>query len=297
MTSAFSVKALSRTVLVAALLSGSSLAAAQEVPTVTAAPAPVAPVEVAPAPVAKVAPPPLVSTLPSKNDVVNPAALQEVEEERQAKVTPATVSRNRAPTKAPTRAPVVKSEATPVSEAPEPKFNEPTLSAAPAPPQSISETVAAPTSADGAPVTASADDGGNDLPLFAGIAAALAALGLGGLFVARRRRDVPAQVTRPVETSRVEPSPIAPTPVKPVMSPAIPLRQTEVRESVNTRPDVPVTDPLFSRTVVPAAITDPMFAPRNDVQTPITDPLFAGRQGFSGRVHDVKPSQAPEMVK
>ena len=72
---------------------------------------------------------------------------------------------------------------------------------------------------------------------------------------------------------------------------ALPPRQ---RPQVNTRPDVPVTDPLFSRKVIPGPITDPMFAPRNDVQTPITDPLFAKHHDFVGRFRDAKPAPTPE---
>ena len=50
-----------------------------------------------------------------------------------------------------------------------------------------------------------------------------------------------------------------------------------------TRPDVPITDPLFSTPVMAGPITDPLFAPRNDVQPPITDPLFAKHDRFVGR--------------
>lgn len=296
MANALFVKSLTKTAFGVALMTGSALAMAQEAPIAAPAPAPAAPVEAAP--VVKVAPPPLVSTLPSKNDVVNPAALQEIEEERQANAAPP-VARNKAPAKTQPRTAPARQESavSGQAEATAPTFNEPTSPATPSLPSTI-ETITAPDNAADVPVaepsTGSAD---NDLPLFAGIAAALAALGLGGLFLARRSRSVPVKSAPRVENAVVAPSTPAPTPVQSFVAPSVSTQQPKVRESVNTRPDVPVTDPLFSRTTVAGQITDPMFAPRNDVQTPITDPLFAGRQGFDGRLQDKQHTPAAETVK
>ena len=302
MTNTHSVSSFTKTALVAALMSGSSLALAQEAPVVTSVPEPVAQVEAPPASETIVAPPPLVRTLPSQNDVVNPAALQQAEEERQAKATPAPAARTKAPARqsaaSAQRQPVVPQSTDPVADAP--TFNEPNvLPEIPAAPAAIEATPSADT-LEAAPV-ASTPDGSveNDLPLFAGIAAALAALGLSGLFVARRRSVATPQPPR-MNTTHVAPHVLqqapAPTTVQTPIAPQTATQQPRVRETIDSRPDVPVTDPLFSTPVVAGPITDPMFAPRNDVQTPITDPLFAKHHDFAGRLRDTRPTPTPETV-
>ncbi|MES2781983.1 MAG: hypothetical protein V4657_04245 [Pseudomonadota bacterium] len=313
MTHVLSVKSFTKTTLVAALLSGSCLAAAQEVPVVTPAPEPAPQAEVQqPAPSATVNPPPVVPTLPTENDVVNPAAQKEAAEEAQAKAAPAPVARNRAQVPArPQTQPQPQPQAAAVqrdtgtgggSGTSTSPFNEPALSSALPPSNGANEIAVVPPPASQVQDRSSpAASGENDLPLFAGIAAALAALGLGGLFMARRRR-IPAKASHRIERTHVAQSPVAPDTTvapAPIQSPVVPQAPSERpkgRESLNTRPDIPVTDPLFNRPVAAGPITDPMFAPRNDVQTPITDPLFAKHDGFAGRFRDIKPTPTPETV-
>lgn len=309
MTHVLSVKSFTKT-LVAALLSGSCLAAAQEVPVLTSAPEPAPQAEVQqPAPSATVAPPPVVQTLPTENDVVNPAAQKEAAEEAQAKAAPAPVARNRAQVPArpqtqpqlqaaPVRRDIGTGGGSGTSTSP---FNEPALSSALTPSNGANEIAVVPPPASQVQDPSSpAASGENDLPLFAGIAAALAALGLGGLFMARRR--IPAKASHRIERTHVAQSPVAPDTTvapAPIQSPVVAQALSDRpkgRESLNTRPDIPVTDPLFNRPVAAGPITDPMFAPRNDVQTPITDPLFAKHDGFAGRFRDIKPTPTPETV-
>ncbi len=134
---------------------------------------------------------------------------------------------------------------------------------------------------------------GEDLTLFGGLAAALAAIGLGAAFASRRKRKVVAdQPQMDAHRDFVAPAPIKhdpvfkqfaanTAPVAPAM--AAPIVQRSVKpKPVVTRPDIPVTDPLFSRTVVQTPITDPLFAPRNDVEIPITDPMFAHLSEYNG---------------
>ncbi len=314
MTTALSVKSVTKSALFVALMSGSSYVAAQDVPP-PAIPAPVAAVQ--PAAPAPVTPPPIVRTLPTTNDVVNPAASQQVAEEQQAKSASAPVAAKKAPARVQTtRAPsanVAAPAAGPVAEtasaavAAAPSFNEPSSNVPPS--GTVTNGVASADNANSLPeANAPVDAGGDDLPLFAGIAAALAALGLGGLLAARRRRApvaglpeikeryvaaAPATAPAPAATAPTF-SPAAPVPVRPAFAPQYSAEPPRQRPQVNTRPDVPVTDPLFSRKVIPGPITDPMFAPRNDVQTPITDPLFAKHHAFVGRLRDAKPAPTPE---
>ncbi|MFN3619146.1 hypothetical protein [Sphingorhabdus sp.] len=302
MTNARSVKSFTKTALVAALLSGSCLAAAQEAPIVTSTPAPVPQAEVQPAPATTVAPPPLVRTLPTENDVVNPAAQQQAAEEANARATPAPVARSRvaAPVQARPIQPQGGSPAPATPSAESTIFNEPAISTALPPVENATSTVTSPqnagSEAEAAPAVESAD---NDLPLFAGLAAALAALGLGGLFMARRRR-VPEDERQTIGHKHIAHAtvvPVTPTQAQvPIQTAVAPQERPRLRESVNSRPDIPVTDPLFSTPVVAGPITDPMFAPRNDVQTPITDPLFAKHKGFAGRLRDSRPNLTPETV-
>lgn len=323
MTNALGVKSVTKTAMFVALMSGSSYVAAQDIAP-PAIPEPEAAVQ--PAAPAPITPPPIVRTLPNSNDVVNPAAAQQVAEEQQAKAATAPAAAQRATARAQTSRATASEAAVPApasveAAAAEPvaapsTFNEPSN----VPPSgTVTDGVGAADSIDIVPEANAVDGSTDDLPLFAGIAALLAALGLGGLAVARRRT---APVTRhpvvedrhvapaaivpatsaaiePAAPAHAEPAYATPAYAEPALRSQHSAEPARERPHVNTRPDVPVTDPLFSRKVVPGPITDPMFAPRNDVQTPITDPLFAKRPDFAGRLRDAKPapSPTPEPVK
>lgn len=294
------LKTTCKTALLAAVMSGSALMAQE---------APVASPEAAAPPVAQspsatvVAPPPVVRTLPTENDIVNPAAAEQAAAEQ--KPARAATQPERKAAAAPTVRTTRSDSVAMPSPAPEPAsaddavptFNEPTAPVT----NTITET---PTIADDQRAVAEVpsddvDASTEDLTLFAGIAAALAALGLGSLFVARRRNKHPKQdyraaaIVQPIP----EPRPVyEPRPVfQPVASP-IAAERPLVRKPVMSRPDIPVTDPLFSTPVHAGPITDPLFAPRNDVEIPITDPLFAKNERFSGRARDAEPALIPEPV-
>ena len=284
-----------KTALLATLASGTALMA-QELPTVAAP-------ETAPAvvqtPAAEVvAPPPAVRTLPSANDVVNAAAAEQAAAER--KPAAATAPRpERKNTAARTVSTSASSNATlPASPPPAPAtptFNEP-ASALP-----TEAPVAAPATSDDVATTATpfapADGASNeDLTLFAGIAAALAALGLGGLLASRRRRNVaPQSGYLPVSASAPAPAREVQPAFEAVAQPAV-VDRPLVRKAAMRRPDIPVTDPLFSTPVHAAPVTDPLFAPRNDVEIPITDPLFAKNARFNGRMREEHSSMVREPV-
>ncbi len=288
------IKSAGRATLLATLMSGSAVFA-QDVP-VASAPAAVEAVQPVPAPAVQaaptpsIAPLPIVRTVPTENDVVNPVAAQKAaDEQKQTQV-------ERRPTR------VVAPRAT------QERVAAPSIAAAPSrqsgdisppAPAVVADTSETPPMITAEPVVTAqpvgpAADGNiqaEDLTLFAGIAAALAALGLGGFLVSRRRRDA---VPERALTTHVE------QPVQPRPSPPI-AKEAEVtspvwQPPVATRANIQVTDPLFSATVRPQPITDPLFAPRNDVEIPITDPLFAKNARFSGRVREQKPISVYEPV-
>lgn len=286
-----------KTAVIAALMSGSSLVWAQDA-TTPAAPAPTPAAETA------FAPPPVVRTLPTENDVVNSAAAEQAAQEKVVKpaAEPATASPARVRNDAPFRPTAA------VAPDPVGVDNEATeMPVATPPPTDLIEPVAStePT----ADAVAFADDSvaeqdattGEDVTLIGGMAAALAALGIGAAFFARRRRK-PADVDRatPVDAA---PAFVAPQPVQETSMfqqfDRTPAPQTIIaRKPIQGRSDIPVTDPLFSTPVVAGPITDPLFAPRNAVEPPITDPLFAKHDRFVGRVRnprDVEPRK-PELV-
>jgi MYXO-CTERM domain-containing protein len=308
MTKISTLRIAGKSAIIAALMGGSSIVSAQDAAAPAVAPA--GPVAVAPA----VTPPPAVRTLPTANDTVNPAAAQATEAEAAEKrvtraATPAPTARAKVANRlaaarvAAAQADVAGSVEDNVDAAPlavdaiEPApavIEEPTATAAPAETASVKDTSVS-------------DD---DMTLVGGIAAALAALGIGAAVLSRRRRHVGAEQA-PVMTS--ERTFVAPRPIKEdpaftpfaTTSPAVaaapmssaatavaemPCERAAARTSAMTRPDVTVTDPLFSAPAPSVPITDPMFAPRNDVEIPITDPLFAKHDRFAGR-GQVTPSQ------
>ena len=308
MTKALHVKSCTHIAFVAALMAGSSMAVAQDA-TVVAVPVPVVQSTAQPAAETPVTPPPIVRTLPTQSDVVNPAALEEAKGEEQAKSVRTAGPRNQTVVQTTSRvSPVPRAAVAPVEPpAPAQSINEPTISPMDAEPvgttavSTVDEEIGQLPAAE-----ASQDVGDNQLPLFAGIAALLAALGLGGVFVARRRgshvatpqqRD--ASSSQQVKNKPITPAATVAVPQAPVAQPVatqfVAARPIE-RKIVDARSDIPMTDPLFSKTAVAASITDPLFAPRNDVHTPITDPLFANKDGFSGRLRDMKPVPTAETV-
>lgn len=311
MTNAQSIRIAGKTALIAALMGGSSLAFAQDVAPVVAAPSTPEPVATVPAPAPVVVPPPVVSTLPRESDTVNAAAAQEAAaeagERRGAAVTKRSTTAARTavrPEPAPVRAPTSAVAPDPV-ESVEPVVPT-TDSIAPAP--SIVEEAPVATQAEG--VNAQGESvSGEDLTLVGGIAAALAAIGIGAAFASRRKRKVVAYERQPkmdVHRDFVAPPPINQDPAfqqfaaQPASAPptiAAPASERIIQpKPVITRPDIPVTDPLFSRTVVQTPITDPLFAPRNDVEIPITDPLFAKHGRFAGRPQSVAAQRETEMA-
>ncbi len=298
MIRAYKLRIAGRAAIIAALMGGSSLSLAQD-----SAPAPASAVAPPAAVETTIAPPAAVRTLPTANDVVNPAAAQEaateVSSQRQVAAAPK-------PRTAPVRA------NTPVAAAP----------VAPIAAESVSEPSADVSSAsavtevsDGTPIIDTTDIAptkevaapsetsfsNEDITLFGGIAAALAAIGLGAAFASRRRRRVVAGD----RTATVTPAPgyIAPRPIR--EDPAFqkfavaPKQEHAAQRAPNlTRSDVPVTDPLFSTPVTAGPIIDPLFAPKTVVEQPITDPLFANNDRFTSRSRSFEATQSvtPEPV-
>lgn len=312
MTHTQSIRMVGKTAVIAALMGGSSLAFAQEAaPVVITPPAP-AQITAMPTAAPVVVPPPAVSTLPRTNDVVNAAAAQEAAAETSERRNVATTPKAALTTRPVKPLASVTNSAPTSAIAPDPV--EPAEPIAPAvdsimpPPDAIEE--AAPVAANSK--TANSQDNGlsgEDLTIVGGIAAALAALGLGTAFASRRRRKVEADERQPSFDSHrdfVAPAPIKqdpafqqfgarPAPIAPAMAPAMAAHASERTmqpKPVISRPDVPVTDPLFSRKVVQTPITDPLFAPRNDVEIPITDPMFAHMSEYRGNSGSSKSAWA-----
>ena len=301
MTQSHKLALAGKTAVIAALMSGSSLVWAQDA---------AAPASPAPAPVAEttVAPPPVLRTLPTENDVINPAAAEQAAEEKTttqpAKAATAPVTRTR------DAAPARPTPATPtLTMAPDTSVADNAASSAPlaVPPQVESIEPAASTVQAVEPVpsgqvgaVAQSDATGEDLTLIGGIAAALAALGIGAAFFARRRKPADADRATPVDAA---PAFVAPPPIREAsvfqQFDRMPARQTIApRLPMDSRSDIPVTDPLFSTPVAAGPITDPLFAPRNAVEPPITDPLFAKHGRFTGRArtgNEMEP-RTPELV-
>ena len=316
MTRAHKLHIAGKTAIIAALLGGSSMSFAQDVAPVVVAPTLPAPVQQAPAPVATaptVMPPPAVRTLPGENDRVNAAAAAEAADEAdQRREAVNTVRAPAKPRVVPRAAAVVETAVSPVTDAIAPDADVPTSAvvAAPAVDQiapadaAVGDTASA-TSVD-QPVAVDGGISDEDLTLFGGLAAALAAIGLGAVVARRRRKaanDNVAFAAAPV-AANTAPQPIKDDPVfqqfamKPSLDRVIAPEPAVQRPKAVNRPDVPITDPLFSREIVAPPITDPMFAPRNEVEPPITDPLFAKHDRFAGRARPMETimTRTPELA-
>lgn len=312
MIKAQSIRVAGKNAIIAVLMGGSSLAYAEDAAPVIAPPPTTSPVAAEPSPAPAVTPPPVVSTLPSANDVVNAAAAQDAAAEASERRSTASTSRAALTERRVTRpAPAVPTPV--VNAAPASAVTPTPVEAAEPLAPAIDPNVTAPVAVDlavdeGAPAadTANAQNdtiSGDDVTLIGGIAAALAAIGLGAAFAARRKRKVVAdQPQMDAHRDFVAPAPIKQDPAfqqfaaktAPV-APAIaaPIGQRTVQpKPVVTRPDVPVTDPLFSTKLVQTPITDPLFAPRNDIEIPITDPMFAHLSGYDGNSANSKSAWA-----
>jgi LPXTG-motif cell wall-anchored protein len=300
MTQSHKLALAGKTAVVAALMSGSSLVWAQD----AAAPA-------SPAPAAETTftPPPVLRTLPTENDVINPAAAEQAAVEtvsrqpERAATAPAARTRDVAPARpaaaTPTR-PAAQDTSVTEGAAPSAPLVVPPQVDSIEPAASTVQTVE-PVPSDEVAVADQNVNTGEDMTLIGGIAAALAALGIGAAFFARRRRD-PADVdhTTPVNAA---PAFVAPPPIREAsifqQFDRMPAQQTIApRKPLDARSDIPVTDPLFSTPVVAGPITDPLFAPRNAVEPPITDPLFAKHGRFTGRARTENEAEprTPELV-
>jgi hypothetical protein len=286
----FSKPMVSRLPIIAGMLLATSAYAQEAAPVIT-------PPEVtAPAaePTPSVTPPPAVSTLPTANDRVAPQA--------QADVTPVqpapSIERRPARTTVTTRpaprivAPVTSPEPVTEAIAPDaPVVNVP------------SETEIQPAAADRvepvetAPVASDATDNTNEWLLGGGI---LAALGLGGIALASRRRrrsgdvftkSAPAYVA-PVERAPVMPErklipepafvPPAPDPFFAQQRQATALRSSDPLFAARADDVRPTTDPLFAYKPEQKPITDPLFSRKVEIP-PVTDPMFANRPEYQGR--------------
>lgn len=296
MTQSHKLALAGKTAVIAALMSGSSLVWAQDA---------AAPASPAPAPVAEAifAPPPVLRTLPTQNDVINPAAAEQAAEEKTTKqpvkaaTAPTTRTRDAAPpTPTRTMAPDISvadnaGSSAPLAVPPQVDSIEPAAS-------TVQAVEPVPSGEVGA--VAQSDATGEDLTLIGGIAAALAALGIGAAFFARRRKPADVDHTTPVDAA---PAFVAPPPIREAsvfqQFDRMPAQQTIApRQPMDSRSDIPVTDPLFSTPVAAGPITDPLFAPRNAVEPPITDPLFAKNDRFTGRArtgNEMEP-RTPELV-
>ncbi len=304
MTRAHKLRIAGKAAIIAALMGGSSLSFAQDASTTTA-PAPQSPVA---APVAEpiFTPPVVVRTLPTENDMVNPAAAQEAaaetapRREPSAGTTAPTKSRTSMPTRAATPLAAAQTEAV-APDASNETLTEVTPRSIDAiePADSMVEDAVPIAPVDPASATAESRISSDDFTLVGGIAAALAAIGLGAAFASRRRRRV--VIDDRAETVNLDREYVAPRPIRddPVFQKfaATPTPERVIhRAPIMTRPDVPVTDPLFSAPVTAGPITDPLFTPRNDVEIPITDPLFAKHDRYVGRAPAVATKREPERV-
>lgn len=306
MTRAHKLNIAGKSAIIAALMGGSSLSFAQDAAPMATAPASPAPVA-APAAEPIFTPPAVVRTLPTENDVVNAAAAQEAAAETTSRREPSAVAN--APARLRTSAPIP--AATPLAaaqtDAVAPDASReiitqvtPPLTDAIEPAGSTIEDAVAVAPVSQVSTTPENNVSSDDLTLVGGLAAAMAAIGLGAVFASRRRRKV--VIVDRAETVNVDREYVAPQPIRDDAAfqrfAAAPTPKRVIhRAPVTTWSDVPVTDPLFSAPVIAGPITDPLFAPRNDVEIPITDPLFAKHHRYVGRATGAHTTQRePEPV-
>lgn len=300
MTRAHKLNISGKAALIATLMGGSSLSFAQDAASVVADPEQLLRVA-ASGPDQVFTPPPVVSTLPGPNDVINPVAAQEAAAEavpqRQAVV--------------PSMAPVMQRAVAQATTTPVARENVGEPSGDIAPPAVDLTPLSSPRTEQVAPIvpadeSVTQDKGAfdEDLTLFGGLAAAIAAIGLGASFASRRRRRIGADNNVAVVHANnefVAPRPIKDDPPFQQFTPAsaaAPLVEFPIQRAPDiARADMPLTDPLFSTPIMAGPITDPMFAPRNDVEVPITDPLFAKHDRYVGRAPTAPVTiREPELV-
>jgi MYXO-CTERM domain-containing protein len=309
MTKAHKLNITGKTAIMAALMGSSSISFAQDAAPIVSAPAQPAAVTSAPVAETAVTPPAAIRTLPTENDVVNVVAAEQAAAESASKRQANSATKSPAKPKAAIRATenvTTTAVASAVAVAPT-SVSEPSADIAPAvtsvvdPATATVEDTAAIEPVETVAVASDAGVSNDDLTLFGGIAAGLAAVGVGAAFATRRRRRIVADdgvaVVGPA-VQFVAPKPISADPVFQQFASTRAPERVIPRTPVMTRPDVPITDPLFSTPILAGPITDPLFAPRNEIDPPITDPLFAKHDRFAGRARptELATVREPELV-
>jgi hypothetical protein len=277
---------LARSAFCAALLTGSAMAVAQEIP-VTEPPV-VAPIPEVPTPPVvppvDVPEPAPVAPIASPADTVAPEALQSVATEKSAA--------RQAPAKAVAvapRKPVVNAVAPQPAVVPEANALEAPVTAIPPAATALPEAI--PVAPVGENITSlPADEGSNDwLLAAAGLGVLGAAGGVGLVATRRRKRKGEAQTARvgvhpaapaPMIKSTVAERPITvPQPV--VIATPAPYIAPAVMPPISHPAPTASTDPLFTAPVPNIPVTDPLFAAKV-VIPPITDPMFADNPDYVG---------------
>ncbi len=269
----------------AALLSGSAITAAQEIPDMTPVPVP----QEAPAPAQPIIPPdvqdePIVAPAPSNpTDSIAPAARQALEAQESKTVTGAKkVNATRQVNPNTQRAAALGEPATAND------VSAPLPVAINAPDDNIAAdgTIASePVAAEPVIADSSGRDNDNNAEDWLLALAGLGILGIaGGAAVAMKRRRKPVNAGAPIAIERMDrpvgnPSPIATKPARLyVAQPITPAREPFVdRQTVQPQ----LVERTASTPMSNIPIVDPMFAVKAELP-PITDPLFADHPDFVG---------------